>query len=177
MAINTSARECYIYPTFPHIYLNYNSWWRQCTAPLVQRFSLEWRCTYCWAIFRYVVVWTTCALSCVTTRAAAFCNLWSLDNWYAGMPYRRALSWYSHDVIKTCTKHSAESAARYFLIMPMFLSWKWPALHIELIWAPIFMCSSNMMPRLRTCFTEWMKLSPIVAEGGAVMVWLSFLVM
>ena len=122
----------------------------------------------------------------LTTRTAAFCNLWSLDNWYqciiyfcwyAGMPYRSALPWSSRDLIKACTRHSTESAVRYFLIMPMFLWWKWPALHIELIWASIFMCSSNMMPKLRACLTEWMILLPIVAEGGAVMVWLSFLVM
>ena len=88
-----------------------------------------------------------------------------------------ALSWPSRDVIKACTRHSAEVTVRYFLIMPMFLRWKWPALNIELIWASIFMCSSNMILRLRSCFTEWMMLSPIVTEGGAVMVWLSFLVM
>ena len=41
-----------------------------------------------------------------------------------------ALSWPSRDVIKACTRHSAEVTVRYFLIMSLFLMWKWPALNI-----------------------------------------------
>ena len=47
---------------------------------------------------------------------------------------------------------------------------------MALIWACIVMCSSNMMPRSRTCLTGWMLVSPMVTGCEPDMIWVPFLV-